>query len=221
MMAKIAPSILSADFAHLASEIKDVESADVDYLHLDVMDGHFVPNITFGPALVESVKKASKLPLDVHLMVQHPDAFIKSFAHAGADMISVHVEADHNMQQTLQSIRSFGKQAGIVLNPDTAIERIYPYLSEVDYILFMTVFPGFGGQSFIPTVLPKMELMKNKIVQEGLSIQIEVDGGIDATTAISCKNVGVDIFVAGSYIFHSKNRIAAVQQLRNAVEGLL
>ncbi|MBC6314797.1 ribulose-phosphate 3-epimerase [Listeria grandensis] len=216
-MGKIAPSILSADFANLAADIKEVEEYGADYIHVDVMDGHFVPNITFGPSVVKAIRPVTKLPLDVHLMIENPDKYIPEFAKAGADYISVHVEACPHLHRTLQLIRSFDVKAGVVLNPATPIETIQHVLEEVDLILFMTVNPGFGGQSFIKEVLPKITAAKKMIAEKGLQIEIEVDGGVDDKTAPLCVAAGVDVFVAGSYIYGSKDREKAVDKLREIV----
>ncbi|KGL40921.1 ribulose-phosphate 3-epimerase [Listeria newyorkensis] len=216
-MGKIAPSILSADFANLAADIKEVEGYGADYIHVDVMDGHFVPNITFGPSVVKAIRPVTKLPLDVHLMIENPDLYIPEFAKAGADYISVHVEACPHLHRTLQLIRSFDVKAGVVLNPATPIEMIQHVLEEVDLILFMTVNPGFGGQSFIKEVLPKITAAKQMIDEKGLDIEIEVDGGVDDKTAPLCVAAGADVFVAGSYIYGNKNREKAVDKLREIV----
>ncbi|MBC2323704.1 ribulose-phosphate 3-epimerase [Listeria booriae] len=216
-MGKIAPSILSADFANLASDIKEVESYGADYIHVDVMDGHFVPNITFGPSVVKAIRPVTKLPLDVHLMIENPDRYIPDFAKAGADYISVHVEACPHLHRTLQLIRSFDVKAGVVLNPATPIEMIKHVLEEVDLILFMTVNPGFGGQSFIKEVLPKIEATKALIDEKNLNIEIEVDGGVDDKTAPLCVAAGANVFVAGSYIYGNKNREKAMDKLREVV----
>ncbi|MBC1290410.1 ribulose-phosphate 3-epimerase [Listeria booriae] len=216
-MGKIAPSILSADFANLAADIKEVESYGADYIHVDVMDGHFVPNITFGPSVVKAIRPVTKLPLDVHLMIENPDRYIPDFAKAGADYISVHVEACPHLHRTLQLIRSFDVKAGVVLNPATPIEMIKHVLEEVDLILFMTVNPGFGGQSFIKEVLPKIEATKALIDEKNLNIEIEVDGGVDDKTAPLCVVAGANVFVAGSYIYGNKNREKAMDKLREVV----
>ncbi|MBC1403057.1 ribulose-phosphate 3-epimerase [Listeria booriae] len=216
-MGKIAPSILSADFANLAADIKEVESYGADYIHVDVMDGHFVPNITFGPSVVKAIRPVTKLPLDVHLMIENPDRYIPDFAKAGADYISVHVEACPHLHRTLQLIRSFDVKAGVVLNPATPIEMIKHVLEEVDLILFMTVNPGFGGQSFIKEVLPKIEATKALIDEKNLNIEIEVDGGVDDKTASLCVAAGANVFVAGSYIYGNKNREKAMDKLREVV----
>lgn len=216
-MGKIAPSILSADFANLAKDIKEVEELGADYLHVDVMDGHFVPNITFGPLMVEAIRPITKLPLDVHLMIEDPDAYIPAFAKAGADFISVHVEATRHLHRSLQLIRSYDVKAAAVLNPATPIDTLQHVLHELDMVLFMTVNPGFGGQVFIPEVLEKIKAFKQLITEKGLDIKIEVDGGVNEKTARLCKEAGADIFVAGSYVYGSKDRSIPIEALRNVV----
>lgn len=216
-MGKIAPSILSADFANLAKDIKEVEELGADYLHVDVMDGHFVPNITFGPLMVEAIRPITKLPLDVHLMIEDPDAYIPPFAKAGADFISIHVEATRHLHRSLQLIRSYDVKAAAVLNPATPIDTLQHVLHELDMVLFMTVNPGFGGQVFIPEVLEKIKAFKQLITEKGLDIKIEVDGGVNEKTAKLCKEAGADIFVAGSYVYGSKDRSIPIETLRNVV----
>lgn len=214
---KIAPSILSADFAKLAEEIKEVELAGADYIHVDIMDGHFVPNITMGPNIVEAIRPVTKLPLDVHLMIENPDQYIEAFANAGADYISVHVEACPHLHRTLQLIRSFQVKAGVVLNPATPVNTIAHVLEEVDLILLMTVNPGFGGQSFIEAVLPKIKQARALVNERQLPIEIEVDGGVNEETLKLCAEAGADVFVAGSAIFNKEDRKAALQSIRNQI----
>lgn len=214
---KIAPSILSADFAKLAEEIKEVELAGADYIHVDIMDGHFVPNITMGPNIVEAIRPVTKLPLDVHLMIENPDQYIEAFANAGADYISVHVEACPHLHRTLQLIRSFQVKAGVVLNPATPVNTIAHVLEEVDLILLMTVNPGFGGQSFIEAVLPKIKQARALVNERQLPIEIEVDGGVNEETVKLCAEAGADVFVAGSAIFNKEDRKAALQSIRNQI----
>ncbi|MBU5211017.1 ribulose-phosphate 3-epimerase [Heyndrickxia oleronia] len=216
-MVKIAPSILSANFSKLADEIKDVEKAGADYIHIDVMDGHFVPNITMGPLVVEAIRPITKLPLDVHLMIENPDQFIESFVKAGADYITVHVEACKHLHRTIQYIRSFGVKAGVVLNPATPVEMIKHVLKDIDMVLLMTVNPGFGGQRFIMSVLPKIKQVKELIDQEGLNIEIEVDGGINPETAKLCTDAGANVLVAGSAIYNHEDRKKAINEIRKTL----
>lgn len=220
-MIKIAPSILAADFSKLGEEIKEVEQAGADLIHVDVMDGHFVPNITIGPLVVEAVRPLTELPLDVHLMIENPDVYIEQFAKAGADYLTVHVEACPHLHRTLQLIKSHGVKAGVVLNPHTPVESILHVLTEVDMVLFMTVNPGFGGQKFIETVLPKVEQLSKMIKEQQLSIDIQIDGGVDAQTIVPCVVAGATVLVAGSAIFGQENRAAALEKIKSAGEGAL
>ncbi|MBM7659407.1 ribulose-phosphate 3-epimerase [Bacillus mesophilus] len=213
-MYKIAPSILSADFAKLGEEIKNVEQAGADYIHIDVMDGHFVPNITIGPLIVEAVRPVTSLPLDVHLMIEQPDQYIESFAKAGADIISVHVEACKHLHRTIQFIKSQGVKAGVVLNPATPAEMIQPILEDVDLILVMTVNPGFGGQQFIHSTLPKIKQISSWIKEKELDVELEVDGGVNSETAKLCVEAGATVLVAGSAIFNAEDRFKAIQVLK-------
>lgn len=215
-MIKIAPSILSADFARLGTEIEDVERGGADYIHVDVMDGHFVPNITIGPLIVEAIRPVTKLPLDVHLMIENPDAYIRTFAKMGADIISVHVEACPHLHRTIQLIKSEGVKAGLVLNPHTPATMIKEVLGEVDLVLLMTVNPGFGGQSFIHSVLPKIKEVSDMVKERGLEVEIEVDGGVNEETAKLCIEAGANVLVAGSAIYNQTNRKEAIQRIRNA-----
>lgn len=217
-MIKIAPSILAADFSKLADEVKEVEAAGAELIHIDVMDGHFVPNITMGAIVVEALRPVTKLPLDVHLMIENPDAYIEQFAQAGADYITVHVEACPHLHRTLQLIRSTGVKSGVVLNPHTPIETILHVLDEVDLVLFMTVNPGFGGQKFIHSVLPKVKQLSTLIRERNLPIEIEIDGGVDEETIIPCVEAGATILVAGSAIFGKANRGEALQRIKEAGE---
>lgn len=214
-MFKIAPSILSADFSKLAEEIMDVENGGADYIHIDVMDGHFVPNITMGPIVVEAIRPITKLPLDVHLMIQNPDQYIEAFAKAGADYISVHVEACPHLHRTIQHIKSLGVKAGVVLNPATPVEMIQHIINDVDLVLLMTVNPGFGGQSFIPSVLPKIKMVKELADKNGVNIEIEVDGGVNSETAKLCVEAGANVLVAGSAIYNQENRKLAIEAIKN------
>jgi ribulose-phosphate 3-epimerase len=217
-MIKIAPSILAANFAKLAEEVIEVEQAGAQLIHIDVMDGHFVPNITMGPIVVEALRPVTKLPLDVHLMIENPDNYIESFAKAGADYITVHVEACPHLHRTIQLIRSFGVKPGVVLNPHTPIESIQHVLEDIDMVLFMTVNPGFGGQKFIHSVIPKIKQLADLIKEKDLSIEIEIDGGINAETIVPCAEAGATIFVAGSAIYSQTDRSKALQDIQQAGE---
>lgn len=213
-MIKIAPSILSADFARLGEEIKDVEKGGADYIHVDVMDGHFVPNITIGPLIVEAIRPITSLTLDVHLMIEKPDRYIPEFAKAGADIITVHVEASPHLHRTIQLIKSFGIKAGVVLNPHTPVSTIQHVLEDIDMVLLMTVNPGFGGQSFIHSVLPKIQEVSRMVRERGLAVDIEVDGGVNAETARLCVEAGANVLVAGSAIYNEKDRAQAIRIIR-------
>lgn len=213
-MVKIAPSILSADFAKLGEEIIDVEKGGADFIHVDVMDGHFVPNITIGPLIVEAIRPITKLPLDVHLMIENPDQYIETFAKAGADYITVHVEACRHLHRTIQHIKSFGVKAGVVLNPATPVETIQHVLQDIDMVLLMSVNPGFGGQKFIPEVLPKIRKVKEMAEQKGLHIEIEIDGGVNPETAKQCVEAGATVLVAGSAVYNEKDRAKAISSIR-------
>ncbi|WP_062319861.1 ribulose-phosphate 3-epimerase [Halolactibacillus sp. JCM 19043] len=217
-MSKIAPSILSADFSKLGDEIKEVEQAGADYIHVDVMDGHFVPNITIGPLVVEAIRPITTLPLDVHLMIENPDHYIDQFADSGADIITVHYEACTHLHRTIMHIKEKGVKAGLVINPATPVELIRPILPELDLLLFMTVNPGFGGQSFISSVLDQIKQADQWRKDMQLDLEFEVDGGINTETARWCKEAGIDVFVAGSFIFNKTDRKEAIDQLRQVIE---
>lgn len=219
-MIKIAPSILSADFSILGKEVKDVEKAGADYIHIDVMDGHFVPNITIGPLIVEAIRPVTSLPFDVHLMIENPEKYIQNFVRAGADIISVHTESCRHLHRTIYQIKEQGIKAGVVLNPATPVEMIRDVLSDIDLVLLMTVNPGFGGQTFIPNVLKKIEQVKRWKDDQNLTFEIEVDGGINDETAKQCVEKGVDVLVAGSYIFNNKNREQAIEMIRTRVSEI-
>src|SRR3712207_3874200 len=199
----IAPSLLSADFARLGEEVRAVEAAGADWLHLDVMDGAFVPNITFGPAVVRALKPLSRLPFDVHLMVQAPDRFLEAFRDAGADIMSVHPEAGPHLHRTLRRIRELGARAGLVLNPATPVEAAEWVLEDLDLILVMSVNPGFGGQGFIASQLAKIARLRRMIDDAGLPIVLEVDGGVNPETARQCRDAGAEALVAGSAVFRA------------------
>ncbi len=213
-MVKIAPSILSANFAKLGEEIRDVEQGGADYIHVDVMDGHFVPNITIGPLIVEAIRPITKLPLDVHLMIEHPDRYIPTFAKAGADYLSVHVEACPHLHRTVHLIKECGVKAGVVLNPHTPVAMIEHIIDDVDLVLLMTVNPGFGGQKFIHSVLPKIKRVAQLAKERNLEIEIEVDGGVNAETARLCIEAGTNVLVAGSAIYNERDRAAAIRAIR-------
>ncbi|MED4053314.1 ribulose-phosphate 3-epimerase [Niallia taxi] len=213
-MVKIAPSILSADFAKLGEEIKDVERGGADYIHVDVMDGHFVPNITIGPLIVSAIRPITTLPLDVHLMIENPDQYIPAFAKAGADIITVHAEACPHLHRTLQLIKEHGVKPGVVLNPSTPVEMIKHVIEDVEMVLLMTVNPGFGGQAFIPSVLPKITEVRKLADQFNPGLEIEVDGGVNEQTAILCKEAGANVLVSGSFIYDSGDRAKAIKAVR-------
>ncbi|WP_139489811.1 ribulose-phosphate 3-epimerase [Brevibacillus dissolubilis] len=214
-MVKIAPSILSADFARLGEEIKDVERGGADWIHIDVMDGHFVPNITIGPLIVEAVRPVTNLTLDVHLMIENPDQYISQFVKAGADIITVHQEATRHLHRTIHHIKEQGVKAGVVLNPHTPLVTIEHILPDVDMVLLMTVNPGFGGQKFIHSVVPKIRDLRNMLDQRGLShVEIEIDGGVNAETARLCEEAGATVLVAGSAVFNQEDRAKAIAAIR-------
>lgn len=218
MMTKIAPSILSADFANLAAEIRDVEKGGADYIHVDVMDGHFVPNITIGPLIVEAIRPVTELPLDVHLMIENPERYIEAFVKAGADIITVHQEACIHLHRTIVMIKELGVKAGVVLNPATPVSLIEEILPEVDMVLLMTVNPGFGGQRFIPSVLKKVEELAKLRTKLGIDFEIEIDGGVNTDTAKLCTDAGADVLVAGSAVYGQEDRAAAIAAIREAAE---
>ena len=213
-MIKLAPSILSADFARLLEDVKKVEKAGCEYLHIDVMDGHFVPNITLGPGIVKSLRKDVNMVFDAHLMIENPDNYIKEFADAGCDIIVVHQEACTHLHRTIQNIKSHGIKAGVALNPATPIETIKYVLPDVDMVLLMSVNPGFGGQSYIPVVTEKIKELKALIDEMNLDIDIEVDGGVKPSNIAEVVNAGANVIVAGSAIFNAGNIDEAVKSLR-------
>jgi ribulose-phosphate 3-epimerase len=213
----IAPSLLSADLSQLAHELKSVEDAGADWIHVDVMDGHFVPNLTFGPWIVAASKPHTNLPLDCHLMVSRPEEWINEFAQAGASMITVHFETTPHLHRLIQQIKKAGSKAGVSINPATPVELLSPILADVDLVLVMSVNPGFGGQSFIPTSLCKVEWLAQQ-KQKGLgSYLIEIDGGISSSTVKSAADAGCEVFVAGSAIYGQKDRKQAIHSLREAI----
>ena len=202
---KISPSILSADFSKLGNEIRDLEKAGADLIHIDVMDGHFVPNITIGPGVIYKLRKCSSLPFDVHLMISPVHNFIKSFAEAGADIITIHPEATDNLVSSIEKIKSLNKKAGVSLNPETSVNKVLPILSSIDLVLIMSVNPGFGGQKFIESTLEKVKLLRKEIDTKNLAVQIEIDGGINFENSKIVKKAGADILVSGSTIFKENN----------------
>ena len=217
-MKYIAPSILSADFAKLGDEIKAVEAAGADWIHADVMDGHFVPNITFGPLVVEAVHRVTSLPIDVHLMIENPDKYIAEFAKAGASYISVHVESCAHLNRSVQAIRECGARPGVVLNPSTPLQALEWIIKDIDYVLIMSVNPGFGGQKFIPDSLDKIRDLRQMIQSRNLNTQIEIDGGVNEKTIPAIADAGVDIFVAGSAIFGSRDYKETIDSFRRKIK---
>jgi len=214
---KVAPSILSADFSRLGEEIRAVESAGADIIHIDVMDGHFVPNITIGPLIVEAARRVTKLPLDVHLMITNPELYIADFAKAGADYIAVHAETAYHLHRLVQSIKEHkGVKAAVALNPATPLEALEYILPDLDMVVIMSVNPGFGGQAFIPSALEKIKRLRKRIDDLGLKIEIEVDGGVKPENAAQIAAAGADIFVAGSAVFGKKDYAAAIKGIRGA-----
>ena len=198
---KISPSILSADFSKLGDEIRDLEKANADLIHIDVMDGHFVPNITIGPGIISKIRKCTSLPFDVHLMISPVHNFIKNFAEAGADIITIHPEATTDLESSIKKIKSFDKKAGVSLNPETSVDKVLTVLDSIDLVLIMSVNPGFGGQKFIESTLDKVKLLRKEIDKKKLSVQIEIDGGINFENSKMAKDAGVDILVSGTTIF--------------------
>jgi ribulose-phosphate 3-epimerase len=213
---KIAPSILSADFSRLKDEIQAVEAAGADWLHVDVMDGHFVPNITIGPVVVEWVRKVTKIPIDVHLMITDPDRYAPEFIKAGADWISVHPDTCPNPNATLNKIRDLGAKSSIAVNPDVPLKKVEGCFSDIDMVLMMTVFPGFGGQAFIPDVLPKIEEVRKRIDQSRSAILVEVDGGIKTDNIDRVCRAGGEVIVSGSGIFKTPNYTDTIRRMREA-----
>ena len=211
---RIAPSLLAADFARLGEEVRAVEAAGADWLHLDIMDGHFVPNISFGPVVVQALRRHCRLPFDVHLMIAPADPYLEAFARAGADLISVHPEAGPHLHRTLQTIKALGKRAGVVLNPATPVTAVEHVLDLCDLILVMSVNPGFGGQSFLEGQVPKIAALRRMIDASGRDIALQVDGGITAETAPRCIAAGADVLVAGTAVFGAPDYARAIAALR-------
>lgn len=216
-MKVIAPSILSADFSRLGEEIKAVESAGADWIHADIMDGHFVPNITFGPMIVESVRRVTSLPIDVHLMIENPNDYIPAFAEAGASLISVQAEASIHLNRSVQLIRECGARPGVVLNPSTPVQTLEWIIDHVDYVLIMSVNPGFGGQAFIKNSLEKVRALRQLIQKKNLKTLIEIDGGVKEETITDIAAAGVDVFVAGSAIFGSRDYQTTINAFRQKI----
>jgi ribulose-phosphate 3-epimerase len=216
-MKKIAPSILSADFTRLGEEIAAIEAAGSDYVHIDVMDGSFVPNITLGPLIVQAVRRVTSLPLDVHLMIAEPDRYIPSFAQAGADIIVVHAEATSHLHRTVQMIKSQGVRCGVALNPATPLNVLDYVLEDLDLVL--TVNPGFGGQSFIEACIPKIQALRGIMDRRGLEAELEVDGGVKTDNIARISHAGADVFVAGSALFHSPDYLATIAELKKRAKG--
>ncbi len=214
----ISPSLLSCDFGRLADEVRAVEAAGADWIHVDVMDGRFVPNITIGPVVVEAIKRAATRPLDVHLMIVEPERYIEAFAAAGADLLTVHVETSPHLHRTLQLIRHVGARPAVVLNPSTPLSAVEEVLGDVEMVLLMSVNPGFGGQSFIESTVDKVRRLRAMIDARGLNVDIEVDGGINAETSKRVLEAGATVLVAGSYVFGAKDYAQAIRSLRPAAQ---
>ncbi len=220
-MILISPSILSSDFANLEREVRAIATGGADLVHVDVMDGHFVPNITIGVPVVQSLKKISPIPLDVHLMISDPLTFVPAFAKAGSDIITFHLECGCDVQKTIDAIRQSGARAGISLKPKTAAEAVFPYLDQVDMVLVMTVEPGFGGQRFMSDMLPKISAIRRRITEMGLCVDIQVDGGIDPETAPLVAKAGANVLVAGSAVFRHENYAEPISDIRKAAQAAL
>ena len=212
---RIAPSLLAADFARLGDEIKRMEDAGADLFHLDVMDGHFVPNISFGIPVVEAIRRSTRLKLDTHLMISQPDKYLHAFGAAGADSLTVHVEACPHPERVIDAVHALDMECGLAINPTTPVEALFPYLGEVDQALIMSVEPGFGGQSFLPRAVPKIDALRSRIEDRGLSLTIGVDGGVNGDNAPSCAAAGARLLVAGSSVFGAPDAAAAIRSMRS------
>ncbi len=217
-MKKIAPSILSADFARLGEEVRAVAAAGADYIHIDVMDGRFVPNITIGPLVVEAVRKVTDLPLDVHLMIEEPERYVEDFAAAGADIIVVHAEACRHLHRVVQQIKATGKKAGVSLNPATPLHVLDYVLEELDLVLLMTVNPGFGGQSFIEACVPKIQQLRGMLDRRGCEAELEIDGGVKPANIARLAHAGADVMVAGSAVFNSSDYAATIAEMKRLMQ---
>ena len=217
-MKKIAPSILSADFSRLGEEVRAVEAAGADYIHIDVMDGRFVPNITIGPLVVDAVRKVTSLPLDVHLMIEEPERYVEDFAKAGADIIVVHAEACRHLHRVVQQIKATGKRAGVSLNPATPLNLLDYVLEELDLVLLMTVNPGFGGQSFIEACLPKIKSLRSMLDSRGCEAELEIDGGAKPSNVARIAHAGADVLVAGSAVFGSNDYAATIAEMKRLMQ---
>ena len=217
-MKKIAPSILSADFSRLGDEVRAVEAAGADYIHIDVMDGRFVPNITIGPLVVDAVRKVTSLPLDVHLMIEEPERYVDDFARAGADIIVVHAEACRHLHRVVQQIKATGKRAGVSLNPATPLNVLDYVLEELDLVLLMTVNPGFGGQSFIEACIPKIQALRGILDSRGCEAELEIDGGAKPSNVARIAHAGADVLVAGSAVFNSSDYAATIAEMKRLMQ---
>ena len=212
---KVAPSLLSCDFAKMGEEVARIDRAGADLIHLDVMDGHFVPNLTIGPGIISAVRPYTGLPFDVHLMIDDPLSYIDAFADAGADIITFHIEASPDPEETIRKIRSRGVSPGLVIKPKTPVEAVFPYLDQIDMVLIMTVEPGFGGQSFMEDMMPKAAALSSEIRKRGLSVQLEADGGINAKTIEKTAGTGIDIVVSGTGVFKAEDPAEAIRYLQS------
>ena len=212
---KIAPSILSADFANLEKEISILNNSEADYIHVDVMDGHFVKNLTFGPPVIEKIRKYSTKPFDVHLMIESVDQYLESYSKAGADIITTHPETTNNLDNAISKIKSLGRKAGISLNPDVSLDKVLPVIKTIDLVLIMSVYPGFAGQKFIPDVLEKVKILREEINKENLNVEVEIDGGINIDTAKLAKEAGANVLVAGTAVYSENKVLENIKLLKN------